>query len=164
VDGDRYRTAMTVVERAGTEDIEQLVELESALFREDAGVHERYADITWPEREGRGDFERLMADPNSFVLVGRDGHDAVGFLVGYLTPSSPSRQPVTYAVLRSLYVHPQHRGTGTAGMLTDRFLAWAREHRCVEAHVDAYTANERAQRFYERHGFTSQSISRVHSL
>lgn len=155
---------MTTVARAGADDIDQLVELESALFRQDAGVHERFADITWPEREGRGDFERLLTDSNSLVLVARDGIDAGGFLVGYLTPSSPSRQPVTYAILRSLYVAPSHRRAGVAGLLTEQILSWARDHQCAEAHVDAYSANEPAQRFYERHGFASQSITRVHPL
>lgn len=39
-----------------------LVALESALFATDAVAHEPLADPTWPEREGRRDFERLLAE------------------------------------------------------------------------------------------------------
>lgn len=48
--------------------------------------------------------------------------------------------------------------------MTERFLAWARDNGCLEAHVDSYTANEPAQRFYDRHGFASNSIARVRPL
>jgi GNAT superfamily N-acetyltransferase len=68
---------------------------------------------------------------------------------------------VTHAVLRSLYVERDRRRQGIGHLLTERFVAWARENGCVEAHVESYTANGAAQQFYERHGFTPQSLSRV---
>ena len=77
---------------------------------------------------------------------------------------SPTRQPVNYAILRSMYVRSQHRRTGVGAGLTERFLVWAKESGCVEAHVDGYIANSPAQQFYERHGFVSRSVSRVLAL
>jgi ribosomal protein S18 acetylase RimI-like enzyme len=152
---------VTSIETAGVEDIEQLVVLESKLFHEDAGVHSNYADVTWPEREGRGDFTSLIADAGSLVLVARDSDQAVGLLVGYISRPSPTRQPVTFAVLRDLYVEADRRREGIGDMLTERFVEWALEQGCVEAHVDSYVANEPAQRFYEQHGFVRHSVSRV---
>jgi GNAT superfamily N-acetyltransferase len=61
-------------------------------------------------------------------------------------------------VLQSLYVETEYRSRGIGGLLTQRFLDWAREHGCVEAIVNAYVANERAQRFYVEHGFVGQSL------
>jgi len=134
------------------------------LFREDAGVHDRNTDLTWPEREGRNDIERLLADDASLVLAARDGDSSVGFLVGYTTPSSASRLPVTYAVLRSLYVAPSHRGSDAARQLVDSFLSWARDKDCAQALVDCYAANEHARCFYERQGFTAHSIQHALEL
>jgi GNAT superfamily N-acetyltransferase len=153
-----------VADRASAADVEQLFDLQIALFREDAGVHDRNTDLTWPEREGRNDFERLLPDEGSLVMAARDGASVVGFLVGYLAPSSPTRRPVTYAVLRSLYVSPSHRGTDAARQLVDEFLAWARDRGCAEAHVDCYAANDHARRFYERQGFAPHSIQHVREL
>ena len=153
-----------VAQRASAADIDHLVELQLALFREDAGVHDRNTDLTWPEREGRNDFERLLADDSSLVLAAREAASVVGFLVGYLAPSSPSRRAVTYAVLRSLYVSPSHRGTDGARQLVAEFLSWARERGCAEAHVDCYAANDHARRFYERQGFAPHSIQHVLGL
>lgn len=152
---------MTIVEPATHDDIDKLVELEAGLFREDAGLHEKFADVTWPEREGRDDFERLLADPSAIVLVARAGKSVVGLVVGYVSESSPTRLPVTYGVLRSMYVDVGHRDAGVGGLLAETFISWARAQGCAEVHVDAYVANQGAQRFYGRHGFEPQSVSRV---
>jgi ribosomal protein S18 acetylase RimI-like enzyme len=152
---------MATVEPATHDDIARLVELEAALFREDAGRHDPFADITWPDREGYHDFERLLADPRALVLVARDGTGVVGHAVAYLGDSSPTRMSVTYGVLRSLFVEDQHRNSAVGSTLTEAFVAWARANGCAEALVDSYSANEAAQRFYERLGFEARSVSRA---
>ncbi|MEX0847298.1 MAG: GNAT family N-acetyltransferase [Ilumatobacteraceae bacterium] len=145
-------------------DIADLVELETALFREDAGTHERFADVTWPEWEGHDDFVRLIGNPSATVLAAREQGAIVGFAVGYLQQSSPTRLPVTYGVLRSLFVDPASRNAGIGGQLTEAFIAWARAHGCAEALVGSYAANEGAQRFDARHRFEAVSVSRALAL
>ena len=149
---------------ATTHDVDVLVQFESALFAEDAAVHEEFADPTWPDREGNNDFLRLLASPDSIVLVAESDANLIGHLVGYTSASSPTRKPVTYANLRSLYVSPFERRSGVAKKLIDEFIDWARDQGCVEARVDSYAANEAAQALYELNGFSSQSISRIRRL
>lgn len=155
---------MISVDRAGAADVAAVVDLQIALFREDAGVHEALVDLSWPVREGRRDIEHLLALPDAVVLVARDSPDAIGFLVGYLSQASASRVPHSYAVLRSLYAVASHRRRRAAGLLVQEFLSWARERGCVEARVDSYAANDPAQRFYERLGFAARSVTRVHTF
>ncbi len=152
---------MIDIDDASSDDIDDLIDLESALFAEDGAQHDPYADPTWPRREGRQDFEDLMASPDSVLLVARAEGRPVGFLAGYSSHSSPTRQPVRYAVLRSLYVAADWRRSGAATKLTERFLEWARERGCAEAHVDHYAANTGAGHFYARLGFSARSISRA---
>lgn len=152
---------MIVIEPADVDDIERLVALEAELFRDDAGRHDQFVDLTWPQREGRADFARLLASPVSLVLVARDADEVIGHLVGYLSAPTATRQSVTYAVLRSMYVEADQRRRGVARLMTERFVSWAREQGCAEAHVDSYVANETAQRFYERSDFAGRSVSRV---
>jgi ribosomal protein S18 acetylase RimI-like enzyme len=149
------------VQPARADDIDELIELESGLFAEDAGRHDPYADPNWPRREGRQDFEDLLASANAVVLVARSESGSVGFLAGYAADASSTRQPVRFAVLRSLYVAPEARRAGAATALIERFVAWATEQGCAEAHVDHYVANQGAASLYERHGFTERSVSRV---
>jgi ribosomal protein S18 acetylase RimI-like enzyme len=153
-----------VIEPAGVGDIDALVDLESRLFAEDAGQHDKYTDVTWPTREGHGDFVRLLADQTSLVLVARGGGEIVGYVDAYVSEASSTRKPVRYAVLRSMYVNSDHRRQGIGHLLVGHFISWARAHECVEAHVDSYVANGAAQNFYEQLGFASRSLSRVLSL
>ncbi len=101
---------MTTVEPATHDDVDRLVELEAGLFREDAGQHERFADVTWPEREGRVDFGHLLGNPSAIVLLAWADTVIVGFAVGYLQPSAPTRLPVTYGVLTE-HVVPRAGGS-----------------------------------------------------
>ena len=112
---------MTIVETAAQRDLEALVELEGLLFAEDAGVHDPHADVTWPTREGAADFQRLLADDNAVVLVARRSGSVVGLVVGHTAKSSPTRQPVTFGVLRSMYVRSDARGAGVGQRLTEAF-------------------------------------------
>ncbi len=152
---------MVTIRTAEARDIDGLVRLEGELFAADAAVHGPLADPTWPSREGRNDFARLLTDDRSLVLAADLAGATVGHLVGYLATSSPTRIPSTYAVLRSLYVDATHQRNGIGSMLVDGFLSWARSHGSAEAHVDAYAANLGAQAFYERHGFAPRSIARA---
>ena len=119
---DAIVVPMIEINDATTEDIDDLIELESALFEEDGAQHDPYADPTWPRREGRQDFEDLIGADDCILLVAHLNGDPVGFLAGYSAPSSPTRKPVTYAVLRSLYVAEAARRSGAATLLTERFL------------------------------------------
>jgi GNAT superfamily N-acetyltransferase len=93
--------------------------------------------------------------------MARDDTAVVGHAVGYLSDSSPTRRPVTYGVLRSLFVEHRHRNSAIGTTLTEAFVDWARTSGCAEAHVESYSANEATQRLYERLGFEARSVSRA---
>jgi GNAT superfamily N-acetyltransferase len=152
---------MIAVVEATPSEIDALVALEAALFVEDAGRHDPFSDPTWPQREGRKDFEDLISSPDGIVLAARSEDEVVGLLAGYATKASSTRQPVEYAVLRTMYVEERARRHGVATMLTERFLDWARKRGCAEAHVDHYAANHAAGALYERCGFEARSMSRA---
>ncbi len=95
------------------------------------------------------------------VLLARDGGTAVGLLMAYAAASVPTRVPIRYAVLRSMYVTEGHRRSGVARSLIDEFLDWARQAGCVEAQVNHYVANEPAADLYESVGFRAHSLNRT---
>ncbi|HET6742200.1 MAG TPA: GNAT family N-acetyltransferase [Kribbella sp.] len=150
---------MPTIRVATAADVNQLVESVTNLFRDDAGRHDRFTDITWPQREGFERYGALVGDPAWLQLVAYDDQDrGVGHLVGRLSDPTPTRASLA-AVLESIYVMEDVRGQGIGGLLTERFLAWARERRAAFVTVSAYAANEAAQRFYRRHGFVPKSIT-----
>jgi ribosomal protein S18 acetylase RimI-like enzyme len=94
------------------------------LFREDAGVHDPYADTSWPTRAGLAHYTALTTDAACLLLLARDGDAVVGYLVGKLSEPSPTtRQPVRFAVLESIHVDADRRGAGFGGALTR--TSWA---------------------------------------
>lgn len=52
-----------------------------------------------------------------------------------------------------IYVGEQYRGTGLADDLFDRIRDWAHEAGCGELSLDPHVDNDRANAFYEKHGF-----------
>lgn len=153
------------VERATMADLDVLVGFEAALFGSDAAGHDVNADPCWPEMSARDEFERLLDVDDCLVLVARDTCGRpVGHLVGYVARAAPTRRPVSFAVLRSIWVVESDRRRGVAGDLTRVFVDWGRSVGCVEAQVDHYVANEAAAAFYERHGFARVSTSRSLTL
>jgi GNAT superfamily N-acetyltransferase len=44
-------------------------------------------------------------------------------------------------------------------MPIEYFLEWARQRGAEQASVTAFAANQRAQRLYHRHGFTTSAVT-----
>ncbi|NUR94877.1 MAG: GNAT family N-acetyltransferase [Kribbellaceae bacterium] len=147
-----------VVDVAARSDLDELVRLESNLFRDDAGAHDPLVDTTWPVHHARDDFVRLIDDDLSVVLVARyEGH-VRGHLVGYLTGPSATRFGRRTAEIRSLYVDSEVRTSGIGQSLVAGFTSWAREHEAAAVAVSAYAANRAARAFYGQLGFVEQSV------
>ncbi|HXL91823.1 MAG TPA: GNAT family N-acetyltransferase [Streptosporangiaceae bacterium] len=148
------------VNAVALDDIGPLLESVGSLFREDAGRHDsgiRNAD--WPAQGGLAYYSGIVDDPSCLLALARDADgSAVGHLVGKL--SGPNEMLLTrIAVLESIRVAPEARGTGVGSALVRHFFAWARAEGAVQASVTAYAANETALRFYARHGFAPHSVT-----
>jgi ribosomal protein S18 acetylase RimI-like enzyme len=149
--------AAPTVRPATATDVPELVPLNAALFREDAGSRDPYADLDWPRRSGEQYFHEAVADgERSAVWVAEVEGRAVGYLLGRLQAPTDVR-PVASASLESLYIAADHRGGGIGEALVDQFIAWARRQGAGRATVSAYADNEGANRFYRRLGFAARS-------
>lgn len=106
-----------------------------------------------------GNFESYVADLDRTVLVDETG-DAE--LLGYAmlvagTPSDAgirallSHEPT--AEVSKLYVRPTEHGGGVATRLMTAALDSARRRGCAGAWLGVNQQNERAQKFYTKHGF-----------
>lgn len=90
------------------------------------------------EDEVRMWFEHVVL-PNREVWVAEDGEAVVGVLV------------LEDAWIDQLYVEPGHTGRGIGG----RLMVVAKRQRPSGLRLWTFEANDRAQRFYERHGFVA---------
>ena len=146
------------IREAGMEDVGVLLELSSALFREDAGTRDPWMNLEWPGEYGRRHFADLLGSGRGVCLLAEASGVPVAYLAGYVRERSPLR-PVAVAELESMYVREDARGRGIGARLAGAFLGWAGMRGAERASVTAYASNERAIRFYERMGFRPRGFT-----
>ena len=93
-------------------------------------------------------FAEYLADPHHAVLTAAQGGRIIGYamLIRGVTDDA--------AELSKIYVVREHHGTGVATALMDLALATAGEWGVGRVWLGVNQANQRAQRFYARSGFT----------
>jgi GNAT superfamily N-acetyltransferase len=150
------------IRRASDTDVASIVASVSALFREDGGRQDRFMDVGWPGREGWSYYADAVADDASLCLVAEltgPERTAIGHLVGRMRRPDSLRPGAVVAVLESMRVDHDHRGTGAGTQLIASFREWARSRGANEATVHAYAANAPALAFYRARGFAPRQVS-----
>ncbi|WP_444452154.1 GNAT family N-acetyltransferase [Rhodobacter capsulatus] len=133
------------IRKATQSDIESLVPLYVAFFKED--------DIATPPAAIRANLQAMLDDPRAAVFIAEDGGHVIGFSSGTLT------RGVEFgcaAELEDLYVIPPKRGAGWARHLVAAVLAWASEQGATEVILVITPQAQRDQNltaFYEKFGF-----------
>ncbi|MCX4744096.1 GNAT family N-acetyltransferase [Kitasatospora sp. NBC_01287] len=148
-----------VIRPAVAADIPGVVDCSAALFAEDAGTRDPAGvNIDWPRTHGAERFAGTIADPTRLLLVAEADGEVVAHLAGVLAAAS-AMKPLASATLLSMYVRPAHRRRAVGARLVAAFRDWAKRQGAARIAVTAYAANDGAIRFYERHGFTPNSVS-----
>lgn len=91
-------------------------------------------------------FGDYLADPHRVVLAARED----GRIVGYAMLVDGGESAVE---LSKMYVLPSHHRNGAAAALMQSAIAWAADRGATELWLGVNQNNERAQRFYRKHGF-----------
>jgi [ribosomal protein S18]-alanine N-acetyltransferase len=129
-----------VLRLMSTADLDQVTELERAVFGDEAWTRRMLA-------------EELEQQPSSrYYLVADDD----GLIVGYAGLLSVGWQ----GDVLTLAVATDRWGKGIGSRLLDALLAEAARRRCTEVFLEVRTDNARAQQLYRRHDFTEIGIRR----
>jgi GNAT superfamily N-acetyltransferase len=149
----------TVTIRNATEsDIDGLVASHAGLSAEDARTRDHLRNPDWPRQHGAEHTKADLVNPDRLVLVAVADGVVVGHLLGgYFPPSDMWIGPRAYLI--SMFVQPDRRDDGVGSRLVDAFKAWAKERGAAQLRVTAYTANDGAVRFYQRHGFSPLELT-----
>lgn len=104
-------------------------------------------------------FAGYLADPDRAVYVAREDGPILGYAM--LIRGVPDDPDVTRAVtsapaieLSKIYVLPESHGGAVSAALIDAALSYARARRARCLWLGVNQENQRAQRFYTKHGFT----------
>jgi RimJ/RimL family protein N-acetyltransferase len=111
------------------------------------------ADYEWPEPELIEARTRAAMGEEGVGLIVAEGPQGVVGYVGH----SPSRDPdalTGVGEIRTMFVHPSAWGDEVGSALITAAFEALRERGFAQATVWSFQANERANAFYEKHGFT----------
>lgn len=136
--------------------LERLAPVARRIFTEtfgrlyDPGDFERFCDGVY--RPG-GTMSRDFADPEVRWRVATVQGDPIGYakLTPLRAPASDARDGAME--LQQIYVLSEWHGAGVAARLMRWALATARAQGAPEIYLTVFDHNERAKRFYARHGF-----------
>jgi ribosomal protein S18 acetylase RimI-like enzyme len=141
---------------AGADDLHELEPLWRALHTHHRSVAQvpllADDDLSWRRRCA---WYRSMLDAGeAFLLVARDGAEAVGYALVQVRPGDDDTWPVgaQLAELVSLAVAPARRGGGVGTALMDAVDAELERRGIADLEVAVMAGNTRAVEFYERRG------------
>lgn len=155
------------VRRADGDDTEELAAVAAATFplacpptADPADVDATIAANLSAER-----FAGYLAGADAVVLVATDEGRIIGYTMlihgvgadADVAASVPQRPTVE---LSKMYVLPAHHRSGAAAELMRSGIAWAAESGAAAVWLGVNAKNERAQRFYRKHGFEATGTRR----
>ncbi|MFD4457803.1 GNAT family N-acetyltransferase [Nocardia sp. NPDC058480] len=149
-----------VVDRAGLWDAEALSDVAAATFPLACPPEATAGDIEiFLEQMLSGErFGEYLSDPARTVLKAVEGDEIVGYAMLIMgRPSDPEVDAQVSAgevvELSKMYVLPGHHGSGVAAALMEAAVDTARDSGAGTVWLGVNQANERAQKFYAKHGF-----------
>ncbi|MEX0581302.1 MAG: GNAT family N-acetyltransferase [Mycobacterium sp.] len=108
-------------------------------------------------------FGEYLADPDRVVLTATDADRVIGYtMLIRRTDTSDADADVPLSVtprpaveLSKMYVLPDWHGSGAAGLLMRAGITWAEAGGASAVWLGVNQGNQRAQRFYRKHGFST---------
>lgn len=98
----------------------------------------------------------IFADPDSHILIARDGETVVGF-VSVATRNTLHHDGPS-ALIDELIVADAYRGQGIGKGLISATLDMCRQLACCEVEVSTLKSNHRAREFYRPCGFEEDAV------
>jgi ribosomal protein S18 acetylase RimI-like enzyme len=120
-----------------------------------------YLDALRPEdRLGQWQ-EALSSSPWPVVLVGEEDGRVTGFVA--VAPSGDAGAGDDVGEVQTVYLDPGAWGSGRGAMLLEAGLGELERTGFARATLWVLHSNERARRFYERHGWTADGAVKEHN-
>ena len=124
----------------------------------DLGVPRSHED-SWQRR--RHVYQTWFKDPRTFVILAKDGDQAVGYAYTRFRKTDSETWHVIeeLAELETLVVLPAYQGQGLGQRLVDNVVTEVKAQGCKQLGLSVIAANESSLAFYRRLGFTPREVN-----
>lgn len=138
------------IRQASSTDIPQLCVLLNSLFTQEA----EFSPDT--ERQAIGLGAIIEGDGIGDILVAVEAGEIIGMVNLLYTISTALGSRV--AILEDMIIAPAYRGLGMGSLLLEQAIDFAKNKGCKRITLLTDSDNERAQQFYQKHGFELSSM------
>ena len=139
------------IRQASSTDIPQLCVLLNSLFTQEA----EFSPDT--ERQAIGLGAIIEGDGIGDILVAVEAGEIIGMVNLLYTISTALGSRV--AILEDMIIAPAFRGLGMGSLLLQQAIDFAKNKGCKRITLLTDSDNERAQQFYQKHGFELSSMN-----
>ena len=139
------------IRQASSTDIPQLCVLLNSLFTQEA----EFSPDT--ERQAIGLGAIIEGDGIGDILVAVEAGEIIGMVNLLYTISTALGSRV--AILEDMIIAPAYRGLGMGSLLLEQAIDFAKNKGCKRITLLTDSDNERAQQFYQKHGFELSSMN-----
>lgn len=130
------------IRRAASGDVDEVAGLAAALAM----------SFEFSAARFRENYPALLADEHACLLLAEDGHESVGYLLGFRHLTFYANGPVGW--VEEIAVRDQERGRGIGRILMSAFEQWATAQGCALVAL----ATRRAAPFYLALGYEQSAI------
>lgn len=141
---------MITIEKAVEKDISMLSNLLAILFTQEEDFVPNH------EKQKQGLMEILNKPEMGKILVLKKDSHIIGMVNLLFTISTALGGKV--AILEDMIVAPEHRSNGEGSLLLAEAISFAQNNACKRITLLTDNVNEKATRFYERHGFRQSAM------
>jgi GNAT superfamily N-acetyltransferase len=146
------------IRKTTIKELKTIINLNHALFQEDAGTRDPFTNLNWPYEEGKKHFTKRIKGENNVCLLAEKNNEVIGYITGYIKKPDTLR-PIKIAELESMFVKEKHRNKGVGKLLFKEFKKWSKGKRAERISVTAYSANKKAVNFYKKLRFEPKSLT-----
>ncbi len=137
--------------QAKASDLKDFYLLYEDFFKDEIENYENnIANPEWIKTEAAKQYYNRLRQEQFFWLAVANG-EIIGFCTGTVLEQKPSG--IMIGTLVNIYVDERYRSMGIGAKLVETFKAYCKEYDCNNITVTFMEKNERAEKFYARHGF-----------
>ncbi|MFC1600186.1 GNAT family N-acetyltransferase [Patescibacteria group bacterium] len=139
---------------AHLDDIKDMQKFMYLLMKEEYEQFDPTNKITWAKSKKCADyFKNRITNAKSLAIIAEHKGEKIGYLSAQINGAFEYRSVPKFGVLADMFVLEEHRNLTIGTKLIKEFKKWAKKKGAKRIRVQSFAKNEKALRFYRRHGF-----------
>ena len=144
---------------AKLDDVKDMQKFMYLLMKEEYEQFDPTNKITWAKsKKCAAYFTNRINKTNQLAIIAEYKDEKIGYLSAQINGAYEYRSISKYGILADMFVLKEHRNLKIGTKLIKEFKKWAKQKGAKRIRVQSFAKNEKALRFYRRHGFDDHEL------